>query len=100
MSHELLKICQKNGLKIYEFRTHQQPPGLESFNFPNHVFKLKKAFYGLKQAPRVWYERQRKFLTSIGSKMGKIDTTLFIKPEDNDMLIVQIYVSLKQNLGL
>ena len=100
MSHKLLKICQKNGLKIYEFRTHQQPLGFESFNFPNHVFKLKKTFYGLKQAPRVWYERLRKFLISIGSKMGKIDTTLFIKLEDNDMLIVQIYVSLKQILGL
>ena len=25
--------------------------------------------------------------------MGKIDTTLFIKPKDNDMLIVQIYVN-------
>ena len=24
--------------------------------------------------------------------MGKIDTTLFIKPKDNDMLIIQIYV--------
>ena len=24
--------------------------------------------------------------------MGKIDTTLFIKPKNNDMLIVQIYV--------
>ena len=26
----------------------EQPLGFESFNFPNHVFKLKKAFYGLK----------------------------------------------------
>ncbi|RVX02234.1 Copia protein [Vitis vinifera] len=30
----------------------EQPPGFQSFNFPNHVFKLKKALYGLKQAPR------------------------------------------------
>ena len=58
----------------------------------NHVFKLKKALYGLKQAPRAWYERLRKFLISGGFKIGKIDTTLFIKPKDNDMLIVQIYV--------
>ena len=34
-----------------------KPPGFESFNFPNHVFKLKNALYGLKQAPRAWYER-------------------------------------------
>ena len=30
----------------------EQPPGFENFNFPNHVFKLKKTLYGLKQAPR------------------------------------------------
>ena len=63
-----------------------------SFNFPNHVFKLEKALYGLKQAPRVWYERLSKFLISSGFKMGKIDTTLFIKPKENDLFIVQIYV--------
>ncbi|WKA12761.1 hypothetical protein VitviT2T_030117 [Vitis vinifera] len=57
----------------------EQPPGFQSFNFPNHVFKLKKAFYGLKQAPRAWYERLSKFLLKKGFKMGKINTTLFIK---------------------
>ena len=25
----------------------KQPPGFGNFNFPNHVFKLKKALYGL-----------------------------------------------------
>ena len=70
----------------------EQPPGFESFNFPNHVFKLKKALYGLKQAPRAWYERLSKFLISSGFKMSKIDTTLFIKLRENDILIVQIYV--------
>nr|CAN62460.1 hypothetical protein VITISV_035911 [Vitis vinifera] len=35
----------------------EQPPGFQSFNFPNHVFKLKKTLYGLKQAPKAWYER-------------------------------------------
>ena len=69
-----------------------QPPKFKSFNFPNHVFKLKKTLYGLKQAPRAWYERLIKFLISSGFKIGKIDTTLFIKLKDNDMLIVQIYV--------
>ena len=57
----------------------KQPPGFRSFNFPNHVFKLKKALCGLKQAPRVRYERLSKFLISSGFKMDKIDTTLFIK---------------------
>ena len=70
----------------------EQPPGFGSFNFPNHVFKLKKALYGLKQAPRAWYERLSKFVISNGFKMGKIDTTMFIKLRENDILIVQIYV--------
>ena len=30
----------------------EQPPRFESFNFPKHVFKLKKTLYGLKQAPK------------------------------------------------
>ena len=70
----------------------EQPPRFESFNFPNHVFKLKKALYGLKQAPRAWYERLSKFHISSGFKIGKIDITIFIKPKDKEMLIVQIYV--------
>ena len=70
----------------------EQPPVFENFNFPNHVFKLKKALYGLKQAPRSWYERLSKFLLKKCFKMGKIDTTLFIKIKENDMLLVQIYI--------
>ena len=77
-----------NGL-INEEVFVEEPPELE---FPNHVFKFKKALYGLKQDPRAWYERLIKFLISSGFKMGKIDTNLCIKPNKNDMLIVQIYV--------
>ena len=40
----------------------EQSPRFESFNFPNHVFKLKKAIYGLKQALRACFERLSKFL--------------------------------------
>ena len=68
----------------------EQPPNFQSFNFPNHVFKLKKTFYGLKQTPRVWYERLSKFLLKKGFKMGKNDTTFFIKTKENDILLVQI----------
>ena len=70
----------------------EQPPGFQSFNFPNHVFKLKKSFYGLKQTPRAWYERLSKFILKKGFKVRKINTTLFIKTKENDMLLVQIYV--------
>ena len=44
----------------------------------------------MKQAPRAWYERLIKFLLENDFKMGKIDTTFFIKTKENEMLIVQI----------
>ena len=69
-----------------------KPPSFQSFNFPNHVFKLKRALYGLKQAPRAWYEILSKFILKKGFKMGKIDTNLSIKTKEKDMLLVQIYV--------
>ena len=46
----------------------KQPPGFENFDFPRHVYKLNDF------------------------KMGKLDTTLFIKIKENDMLVVQIYM--------
>ena len=33
-----------------------QTISFETYEFPNHVFKLKRALYGLKQASRAWYE--------------------------------------------
>ena len=87
-----LKSVFLNGF-INEEVYVEQPPSFTSFNFPNHVFKLKKTLYGLKQAPRAWYERLRKFLLENGFKMSKIDTTLFIKTYIYIyMLLVQIYV--------
>ncbi|KAK8508672.1 hypothetical protein V6N13_116185 [Hibiscus sabdariffa] len=70
----------------------EQPPGFEDPKFSNHVFKLSKALYGLKQAPRAWYERLSTFLVEKGFNKGKVDTTLFIKNDGKDILVVQIYV--------
>nr|GEU34926.1 hypothetical protein [Tanacetum cinerariifolium] len=33
-----------------------QPPRLEDPDFPDRVYKVKKALYGLHQAPRAWYK--------------------------------------------
>ena len=70
----------------------EQPPGFEDYKYLDHVFKLTKALYGLKQAPRAWYEHLSSFLLQNNFKRGKVDTTLFIKNTDTDMIIVQIYV--------
>ena len=70
----------------------KQPPHFENEKFPNHIYNLSKALYNLKQAPRAWYERLSRFLLENGFSMGRVDTTLFVKHEDKDLLIVQIYV--------
>ena len=70
----------------------EQPPGFVDPTHPDFVFKLDKTLYGLKQAPRAWYERLSSFLISNGFNKGKVDTTLFTKHVENDILIVQIYV--------
>ena len=70
----------------------KQPPGFESKESHDHVYKLDKALYGFKQAPRAWYERLSKFLLEHDYKRGKIDNTLFLKEKGKDLLIVQIYV--------
>nr|GEV92749.1 hypothetical protein [Tanacetum cinerariifolium] len=69
-----------------------QPPGFEDLNFPDRVYKVKKALYGLHQAPRAWYETLSTYLLDNGFQKGKIDKTLFIKRHKGDILLVQVYV--------
>ena len=64
----------------------------EDHKFPNHVYKLNKALYGIKQAPRAWYERLSKFLIKNSFKRENMDTTLFLKKENESLLVVQVYV--------
>ena len=84
-----VKSAFLNGL-IQEEAYVEQPPGFEDSQKLDHVYRLKKALYGLKQAPRAWYERLSKFLLEKNFTRGKVDTTLFIKKKDNDILLVQI----------
>ena len=70
----------------------EQPPGFENYKFPNHIYKLTKALYGLKQALGVWYERLSEFLSRHNFVRGSVDTTLFIKIKDDEILLVQIYI--------
>jgi len=70
----------------------EQPLGFVDLTHPDFVYKLDKTLYGLKQAPRALYERLSTFLISNDFVKGKIDTTLFTKHVDSDILIDQIYV--------
>ncbi|GJS82985.1 putative ribonuclease H-like domain-containing protein [Tanacetum coccineum] len=69
-----------------------QPPGFEDPDFPDRVYKVEKALYGLHQAPRAWYETLSTYLLENRFQRGQIDKTLFIKRDQGDILIVQVYV--------
>nr|GEW48586.1 hypothetical protein [Tanacetum cinerariifolium] len=69
-----------------------QPPGFEDPDHPDKVYKVVKAIYGLHQAPRAWYETLATYLLENGFQRGTIDQTLFIKKQQGDILLVQIYV--------
>jgi len=70
----------------------KQPPGFEDLKHPDHVYKLKKSLYGLKQAARAWYDRLSNFLIKNDIKRGKVDTTVFRRTIEKNILVVQIYV--------
>ncbi|GAA0163417.1 hypothetical protein LIER_19291 [Lithospermum erythrorhizon] len=70
----------------------EQPKGFIDTTYPEHVYKLKKALYGLKQAPRAWYARLTIFLLKNGYTRGGVDNTFFVKRENNQMMVAQIYV--------
>ena len=70
----------------------EQSPGFKDHKYPDHVFKFSKALYRLKQGPKAWYEHLSSFLLHNNFKRGKVDTTLFIKNTDSDMIIIQVYV--------
>jgi hypothetical protein len=102
----LLAFSVAKGFKLYQMDVNsgflngfleeevyvRQPPGFDSVEFPHRVYRLRKALYGLKQAPHAWYGRLRGFLFSKGFEMGKVDKTLLLLMQGNDILIVQLYV--------
>jgi len=86
-----VKCAFLNGV-IFEEVYVKQPPGFEDLMNPNYVFKHKKSLYGLKQAPRAWCDRLGNFLIEDDFKRGKVDTTLFRRTLEKDILVVRIYV--------
>jgi hypothetical protein len=70
----------------------EQPEGFILTENQDYVCKLKKALYGLKQAPRAWFSRLDQYLQKQGYKRGTTDKNLYIKIEDQDMIVVVVYV--------
>jgi len=46
----------------------------------------------LKQAPTAWYDRLNNFLIKNDFNRGQVNTTLFRRTLEKDILVVQIYV--------
>jgi hypothetical protein len=102
----LLTFSMAHGFRLYQIDVKsaflngfleeevyvRQPPGFEIVEFPHRVYKLRKALYGLKQAPRAWYGRLRGFLFNKGFEMSKVDKTLLLLRQGDNILIVQVYV--------
>ncbi|KAJ9535780.1 hypothetical protein OSB04_un001068 [Centaurea solstitialis] len=89
--HMDVKTTFLNGILKEEVYV-SQPEGFVDQDHPDHVYILDKALYGLKQAPRAWYDSLSQFLVESGYSKGKIDNSLFIKRDDEHIMLVQIYV--------
>eukprot|EP00253_Pinus_taeda_P008235 PITA_08235 len=70
----------------------EQPDGFILGNDPNLVCRLKKDLYSLKQAPRACYYQLEKYLHQQGFSKGSADRNLYIKIENDKLLILVLYV--------
>ena len=86
-----IKYAFLNG-KIEEEVYIEQPEGFLLSENRDYVCKLKKALYGLKQAPRAWFSRLDSYLKQQGFKRGVTKSNLYLKIEDENMVIVVVYV--------
>nr|GEY88703.1 putative ribonuclease H-like domain-containing protein [Tanacetum cinerariifolium] len=78
--------------KINEEVYVTKPKGFVDPQHPKKVYKVVKALYGLHQAPRAWYATLSTFLQKHGYRRGTIDKTLFLKKNNKDIILVQVYV--------
>ncbi|KAM2961779.1 hypothetical protein FF1_031321 [Malus domestica] len=70
----------------------KQPQGFVDQTKPHYVCKLIKSLYGLKQAPRAWNSKFTTYLPALGFVPSSSDTSLFVKNDDKDMVILLLYV--------
>ena len=68
---------------------------LEGFIFHekySHLCKLRNELYGIKQAPHAWYGWIDGYLVNFGFTKSDVDPNLYYKIEDNEPLILVLYV--------
>uniref|UniRef100_A0AAV1TB59 Reverse transcriptase Ty1/copia-type domain-containing protein n=1 Tax=Peronospora matthiolae TaxID=2874970 RepID=A0AAV1TB59_9STRA len=69
-----------------------QPDGYLDATQPDYVCKLKRSLYGLKQSPRMWNQTIDGFMIKMGFKKCESDHCIYIKRDDQDMILVVLYV--------
>ncbi|GKC42476.1 ribonuclease H-like domain-containing protein [Tanacetum coccineum] len=69
-----------------------QPSGFVDSAHPDYVCHLQRSLYGLKQAPRAWFQRFTSFITRVGFKHSKIDTSLFVYRQGSNIAYLLLYV--------
>nr|GFA82002.1 ribonuclease H-like domain-containing protein [Tanacetum cinerariifolium] len=74
-----------------------QPPGFEDPDFPDRVYKVKKALYGLHQAPRAW-KYYLELLIKFGMLACKPCGTSIESKEDVVKLLRKISKNLEEHL--
>lgn len=70
----------------------EQLDGFTLFEDSDMVCRLHKALYGLKQAPRAWYERLHSHLVKIGFERTSEDSNIYLKSEEDQILICEVFV--------
>jgi len=70
----------------------EQLDGFILGNDPKLVCRPKKALYGLKQTPRAWYYHLDKYLHQQGFSKGSAYNNLYIKIDNDKLLILVVYV--------
>jgi hypothetical protein len=69
-----------------------QSAGFVSSSHPDHVCLLNKLLYGLKEASRTWFLRFTSFLSKIGFRGSKSDTSLFVLHHGSFKAFLLLYV--------
>ncbi|GJX78123.1 retrovirus-related pol polyprotein from transposon TNT 1-94 [Tanacetum coccineum] len=62
-----------------------QPDGFVDPDFPDHVYKLKKALYSLKQAQQAWYDKLSSFLIEHHFTKGMIEMAIYLTASRPDI---------------
>ncbi|KAL0550095.1 hypothetical protein IC582_014593 [Cucumis melo] len=70
----------------------QQPKGFVSPDQEKKVCKLIRSLYGLKQAPKQWHEKFDNAMMANGFKINECDKCVYVKSNQNDHVIVCLYV--------